>query len=308
MVFDFSKIAEKNLSNPFNSGLIFWTGGLLAWLWYTELSSFFIWFSKLRPIEISLYAFIVLLTMRLSTILVQRLTLTVLHFLEGYFFPQWFYSFLLKKLEYNIKKKKKRFNELYGKKFEFGEKITQREAELFATLEFELSQIPDKNFRMPTQLGNILRFAENRPKEKYGLDSFICLPRIWLLLPSDVKEEISKARKNLDETVHIWTWSILFLVWTYFSIWTIPIAFFFAWLSYRWMLDAATIYSQLIESIFDVHRKLLYEALRWPLPLNPADEREQGKKLSVYLWQGSDDVQPKFLNNKIIEINWKKLG
>jgi hypothetical protein len=37
----------------------------------------------------------------------------------------------------------------------------------------------------------------------------------------------------------------------------------------------------------DLYRPLLCQALRWPLPTNPQEERELGKALTEYLWRGS---------------------
>jgi hypothetical protein len=37
---------------------------------------------------------------------------------------------------------------------------------------------------------------------------------------------------------------------------------------------------------FDLHRPLLYQALRQELPNNPSEERRLGKQLTEYLWEG----------------------
>ena len=77
-----------------------------------------------------------------------------------------------------------------------------------------LRRFPDEQqYFMPTRLGNLLKAAELRPLSKYGLDSVICWPRIWLLLPESAKTELVNARADLDTGARIWSWSILFLVW-----------------------------------------------------------------------------------------------
>ena len=60
------------------------------------------------------------------------------------------------------------------------------------------------------------------------------------------------------------------------------------------MLTTAMVYGDVIEAAFDLHRWKLYEALRWPTPTTPADERATGAKLTQYIWRGSDDDTPVF--------------
>jgi hypothetical protein len=115
---------------------------------------------------------------------------------------------------------------------------------------------------MPTQFGNILRPAEERPKNQYGLDTFICWPRLWLLLPDSVKTELTEARMTLNIGARIWLWSLLFLLWTPLAWWAIPAGILSAYLAYRWLLNAAIIYGDLLESAFDLYRLELYKSLR----------------------------------------------
>ncbi len=82
------------------------------------------------------------------------------------------------------------------------------------------------------------------------------------------------------------------------AFWAVPVGLLLTLLAYRWMLMAAETYGQLVESAFDVYRPLLYQSLRWPLPLNPSEEHEQGKKVTAYLWRGSDQPSPEFVNGK----------
>lgn len=68
-------------------------------------------------------------------------------------------------------------------------------------------QFPSQpNRLMPTKLGNILRAAESRPYDKYGLDAVICWSRLWLLLPDGVKKELQEARSNLNTAARFWLW------------------------------------------------------------------------------------------------------
>ncbi len=58
--------------------------------------------------------------------------------------------------------------------------------------------------------------------------------------------------------------------------------------AYGWAVDAASIYANLIEATFDLHRQLLYQALNVPLPQDPDEERRAGKWLTDRLWRGPD--------------------
>ncbi|MFE4104896.1 MAG: hypothetical protein ACTS3T_15570, partial [Almyronema sp.] len=150
----------------------------------------------------------------------------------------------------------------------------------------------------PTRLGNILRAAERKPSEKYGLDAVICWSRLWLLLPDAVKQDLQAARADLNSAARVCLWSLLFCGWALLSLqfdpkFTInPLALWpllgllSARFAYQWAIAAATTYSELIEASFDLYRHLLYESLRWHLPADPAVERRVGAELTQYLWRG----------------------
>ena len=57
-------------------------------------------------------------------------------------------------------------------------------------------------------------------------------------------------------------------------------------MTYRLLINAAEVYGQLVEASFDLYRFSLYEALHWPLPSSPDEEREKGYQLSDYLYKG----------------------
>ena len=60
------------------------------------------------------------------------------------------------------------------------------------------------------------------------------------------------------------------------------------------VLSAAGSYADLVGAAYDVHRRLLYDALRWPYPANPSEERYTGYRLTAYLGVGSHRPQPAF--------------
>lgn len=141
---------------------------------------------------------------------------------------------------------------------------------------------------MPTRLGNILRAAERRPLEKYGLDGVICWPRLWLLLPEAAKKDIQEARADLNNAARFWLWSLLFIGWAGLGAWwAIPLGVAAALFAYfGWAIAAAITYGDLIEAAFDLYRHLLYDSLRWKLPPDPNEERRVGRQLTEYLWRG----------------------
>ncbi|WP_174708763.1 hypothetical protein [Nostoc sp. TCL240-02] len=154
-------------------------------------------------------------------------------------------------------------------------------------LDWEQHHRPLDNQLMPTRLGNILRAAEQRPLEKYGLDAIVCWSRLWLLLSDAVKKDLQEARADLNTAVRIWLWSLLFIVWTIWVWWAAPVGIICAIFAYYyWAIDAARNYGELIDATFDLHRHLLYQSLRWYLPPEPDKERLAGKSLTEYLWRG----------------------
>ena len=155
-----------------------------------------------------------------------------------------------------------------------------------ALLDWQQHQLPLPDKLMSTRLGNILRAAERRPLEKYGLDAIICWSRLWLLLPDAVKQELRAARADLNAAARVWLWSVLFMVWGVWALWAIPLGLLSALFAYRWAIAAATLYGDLIEATFDLYRQLLYDSLGWRRPPDPEEERRVGRELTEYLWRG----------------------
>ncbi len=159
-----------------------------------------------------------------------------------------------------------------------------KEEEEYARLDWRLRQAPaDFNRLMPTRLGNLLRVAETRPSDKYGLDAVTCWSRLWLVLPESVQKDLTEARAELNLGAQVWLWSLLFLIWGILAWWAIPVGLLAALLTYRWMLDAAANYGELIEAAFDIYRFELYKSLHWPLPTDSDDERQKGLEITQYL-------------------------
>ena len=183
---------------------------------------------------------------------------------------------------------KKRLQKLT--KRDLAQRLSQVIAELkyeFVSLDWQLTRIPHPDQLMPTRLGNILRFSEQRPLEKYGLDVIICWSRLWFLLPDAVKKDLEIARSDLNTAVRVWFWSLLFIVWTIWAWWAAPVSIISAiFVYYCWVLNSARIYSELVEAVFDLYRHLLYQSLRWGLPSDPNEERRVGQELTRYLWRG----------------------
>lgn len=295
-----SKLGEGWFSATLTPAFAFWAGGLGAWLLanrtHEGLHRLQSWFTDLDSVTRWILVIAGLLLVTASAVLAQRLSFGILRQLEGYW-PAGFNGIrrrLTAARDRRLTRMEQRIQELQNRNDK--NEISSDELQELSRLESVLARAPaDPTLRMPTKLGNIIRAGEGRPSERYGLDTVVCWPRLWLLLPPAARVELQGARASLDSDVVALLWGVLFLVWTPFTPWVIPIALLAASLAYRAAQTSAAVYSDLLEASFDLYRKDLYEALSWPLPENPAEELEIGKQVTQYLWRGSNQPEPRFV-------------
>jgi len=284
--------------------IAFWAGGLVAWFrshgGVSRLEQFEHTLAG-RPVVILVaVAAAVVLPVVLSAAIVRAVTLPVLRLLEGYW-PRWLVPLRRRLIERQARAlgtAERRFGELAAKLD--ADTASPEERGEYGALDRQLRRVPSEpdpsmpQRRMPTRLGNTLRAAETWPVDKYGLDPVKCWPRLWLLLPEAVRQELVDARASLDAAGSAVLWGVLFVGWTVWVWWAAPVGLLTAWAAYRQAVRNAEVYSDLVESAFDLNRLALYQALRWPLPHNPAEEHQAGRALTDYLWRGSDKPSPEF--------------
>jgi hypothetical protein len=290
------KLADRWAAATYSPAFIFWLGGLAAWSRHHDAAA---WLGDLQSEpEITQAAMVVaaLAVVIGSAIVVQRLDLSVIRWLEGYWPAVWpltrWRAALLRRHASRLVKDEQRYAALV--KGDVSD-LSASELEELTTLDWRLMQTPASPVqRMPTALGNVLRAAELRPQEKYGLESTVCYPRLWLVLPEGTKKDLAQARSAIDTAARACCWSVIFMIWSVWIWWAAPVGLAGAWVAYRWTLEAAGVYASLLDSAFDIHRNALYAALRWPLPATPAEEHASGQELTTYLWRGSDSERKFF--------------
>ncbi|MBD2160756.1 hypothetical protein H6F46_08615 [Limnothrix sp. FACHB-1083] len=279
------KVAEQWISSLLTSAIVFWAGGLVAVIQRFGWQPFTDWFTK-QPEPLQLALLVAVLGGAIaSAAVVERFQLMALRGLEGYWHPI-FTGFKDHFIRQQIKVKGKlesQFQDLDNRP-----RLTSRDRQLRVKLDRQLSDFPVQDIDvMPTPLGNILRAAELRSLDKYGLDAVICWPRLWLLLPESAKADLQAARAELNATARLWIWSWLFFIWAFWAWWAALIALFSICFAYHWAIAAAKTYGDLIEASFDLYRGLLYEALRLPFPKQADQEPAAGRMLTQYLWRGT---------------------
>lgn len=281
------KLAEQWAATLLTPAFIFWAGGAIALFqrfgWQEPID----WFGQ-QPEFLQIAIVIAgLCLIAASSVVVQRFDLPALRALEGYWHP-WLRPLRRWCLAHQAARSKRvgdRWQELAQYSLD-QLSVEQREERIF--LDWQQHHMPLSNQLMPTRLGNILRAAEQKSLEKYGLDAVICWSRLWLMLPDGVKQDLQTARADLDAAARFWLWSVLFIGWVLVGAWwALPLGILAALLTYYyWAIAAAMTYSDLIEATFDLYRHLLYQSLRWRQPTDPTEERRVGQQLTEYLWRG----------------------
>ncbi|HEY9664549.1 MAG TPA: hypothetical protein V6C65_39415 [Allocoleopsis sp.] len=262
---------------------VFWIIGLLLYINDKGWKQFNIELNSWTSVQQVLALFVGLLCITVSAAIVQTLSRLTLRILEGYHWLPLFWRLGLHCQTDMIRRNRLEYTKLKHK-------VIQSSADVMkcAVLEWERVHTPDREeWYMPTKLGNILRTAETHPINKYGLDPVIVWTRLWLLLPEDVKQTVAEARLNLNASAVTWLWCLLLSLWWWQFIWMPLVGVGAAVLIYYyWIIPAGVEYGDIIESVFDLYRRNLYEQLQLRRPLDPEQEREVGEALTDYLWTG----------------------
>lgn len=293
-----SKLAEQWFATVLTPAFVFWAGGLTTWVQRFGWKPLQEWFNQQsEPLQIALLVS-TLLIVATSAVIIQRFEYSVLRALEGYWprwsrWLQWPFVYWQK---IRLDRMEKRWQALRQEDFPH---LKPYEKDDFVRLDVQLTRMPAQPDQlMPTQLGNRLRAAELRSYKRYGLDAVICWPRLWSLLPDNLRADLQAARADLNTAARVWLWSILFILWSPLAWWALPAGIIAALFTYYgWILNAAELYSDLFETAFDLHRAKLYIAARWPLPKTVAEEQHSGHQLTQYFWHGLIDDQFIFINS-----------
>jgi hypothetical protein len=144
---------------------------------------------------------------------------------------------------------------------------------------------------LPTLFGNVLKAAESYPSdtERYGIDSVFFWPRLYTVLPAELRNDLGNARSSMDFMVNL-----SFLSWFFALIANIFLGLtksndVFAWLlfvgggilagwsTYGGAVKAAIIYGDLVRTSFDLYRRDILDKMGLERPKSREDE--------VIMWQ-----------------------
>lgn len=297
--------------------------------WTEELKRSARALEELPPVAQALLLVAVLMVVAVSALAAERLTLPLLRLLEGYW-PWWLRGRAPSWRRRRRARYKQRRDEL--SRLELRGQLDIREHIELGRLEASAAPDPDRlealrtkraggfsprqaaelarardvlhntpervGLAMPTRLGDVLRAAERRPREKYGLDAIVTWTALWLVMPADARTEIVQTRTHLDASLRMWLWGAAFLVWTPWTLWAFPIAVAVSAMAYYGgILGAAKLFGDLVVTAYDLYRMRLYDGLHLPRPASPANERVAGARVTNLLYGGLNDrsieyVQP----------------
>jgi hypothetical protein len=117
----------------------------------------------------------------------------------------------------------------------------------------------------PFWLGDRLAAPELRAAHRYSLDLATAWPRLWLILPPEVRTELDTARTRLSSSARLVAWSIGYvlvgLLW-----WPSLIAgVVTAVVAWRQSRTAAAVLADLVDATVDLHARKLAESLGLPV-------------------------------------------
>jgi hypothetical protein len=158
-----------------------------------------------------------------------------------------------------------------------------------------LDAYPAVDRLLPTRLGNALRAGEDEAGPRYGLATMTLFPRLYPSLSDRLAGLVDDARDQLDTAARL---SVTLLIATVGSAallvshgpWLgVPATTaLLSWIAYRAAVHTAYAYGQALCLAFDLHRFDMLQALHYPLPTDPAQERAFNEQLSEFFMSGCD--------------------
>ena len=276
-------LAGEWLRRAFSPPFLFYLSGLGFYLLHHDWRLLWQELIGLSAFEQIALLVLLLVGLILSALLSAQWRFTWLRWMEGYW--PWPFRYLEPLF---IAWQQKRLAEAERRLNQMPASLTPALARQRAGLEVFQHYFPAEPHEIrPTRLGNILRAAETAPAQKYGLEAYVCWPRLWPLLPAPLREDLSAVRGRLFTLAELWGMGLLSLVWLVWSWWALPLALVWMWAAYRLALPVTMVYADLIESAFDLYRFALYDALNCPRPVNGEQEAALGKAVTEFLWRGT---------------------
>jgi hypothetical protein len=168
---------------------------------------------------------------------------------------------------------------------------------------------------LPTQLGNILRAAEDYAKSNYGMDVVFWWPRLWLILPETVQQEIEDSQTPMISLLNLATQQIVissagffYLCWQYKGSWgllailaafiTLIVGITLTAFAYHGAVSHAKIYGTLIRSVVDTYRFDLIRTLHQPLPSNLDEEKKLWDYLIRWVYLNERESIPSYVHDQ----------
>lgn len=155
----------------------------------------------------------------------------------------------------------------------------------------KLGSYPSVLYRiMPTRLGNVLRQSEDRAGKQYGLDTLVIAPHLSLVAKPEHYAYVQDRQKAMDLAITMCLVSAVATAisavllsddgpWCLLSLLTFGVSY----ASYLGAVAAAGSYNVAIETVTDLSRFALYDALHLAQPEAGKDEKETAEALMALL-------------------------
>jgi hypothetical protein len=255
---------------------------------------------------------------------------------EGYLFPRWLAKFFIQRQELNWEEtnlsdyhKWKKDNARLMKKIEDGKDVSEKEMEqdvrnLLRAHE-ELADLGlrsplDKEFLMPTRLGNVLRASEMYAYERYAIEEITIWPRLVPVLPPELIGHIDEKNNHFMFLINSAFLAYLNgAISVLFGLIGLPLALFpdlikpfsqkfhgyfyigfdfinplgylliaillfgFGYVLYLIAVNVAEEFGMYIRASFDLYRIKLLRQLNWPTPKTINEEQELWRNISRFI-------------------------
>jgi hypothetical protein len=166
----------------------------------------------------------------------------------------------------------------------------------------QLSRYPDERLLLPTRLGNVLRAAEAKAGQRYGLDTVTMWPRLYPHVPDPLARALQETRTQLDAYASLCVsflvaGVVLAAVLLTDGPWLAVPALVLAagWIAYRAATTTAIKYGEALAVAFDLYRFPMLDRLGFAHPSSLEEELRFNQDLTEFFrsgrpLRGADDL------------------